>query len=125
MWFARKNKMHEEQQDQSAKRAGRRMRYWIIGSAFIALAIGTVVVVLTQGLEAAISVLVCLVIIGFIISSILGIGLPVAESWTVPIRGDYHRSKAVRKSAVWPEIISEQEKKKPSGKPMDGDGVKY
>ncbi|HEX6480328.1 MAG TPA: hypothetical protein VF043_15930 [Ktedonobacteraceae bacterium] len=117
--------MYEEQQHQRSKSVGRRTRYWIIGSAFIALAIGTIVVFLIQGLEAAISLLVCLVIIGLIASSILGVVLPGSELWTMPIRGDYHRFKAVRKSALWPALISEQEKKKQSGKPTSEEGVKY
>ena len=115
----------EQQQQQRSKSAGRRTRYWLIGSALMALAIGTVVVFLTQGLEAAMSLFVCLVLIGLIVSSMLGVGLAGSELWTTPIRGDYHRSKAVRKSALWPALISEQETKKQAGKSTSEEGVKY
>jgi hypothetical protein len=116
--------VQQEQRDHQSKHPRLPRHLLRIGSILIAavIAVGTVVLFLTQGPGIAIGTLFAVVIIGIGISSLLGIGPRSAELWTVPLRSDEHRTKAFPRAAQFVRL--EQEEKESGGHPStDGRGV--
>jgi hypothetical protein len=101
--------MQQNQQQQQPKRLPSSRHNRIIGTSVVLFAgaiIVALIVLLIEGLAVAISVLVSIVLIGITIGCIVG---PAQELWTLPIRSDYHRFKAVRRS----ELFTPEEQKPP------------
>lgn len=105
--------MHQEQGHHSTKRPRLLRHLWMIGSVLLGIVIivGTIVLFLTQGPAVAIGTLVAIAIIGIGISSLVGIGPPPSELWTLPLRSDDHRMKAFPRAAQFVHPEQEEEQK--------------